>query len=332
MGQERYRALVVDQAGAGVTAAFRDLAQDEFPPGEVTVRVAYSGLNYKDGLAVAGRPGVIRSYPMVPGIDLAGSVEESASPDYRPGDQVLVTGWGLGERHWGGYAQLARVRAEWLVRLPEGLTPARAMGLGTAGLTAMLAVLALERHGLAPGEREVAVTGAAGGVGSVAVALLARLGHTVTAVSGRAEAHDYLRALGARQVVGREAVNTGSGRPLEAERWGGAVDTVGGELLAGLLSQMARGTAVAACGNAGGMAVSTTVAPFILRGVSLLGIDSVTVPPAQRREIWRRLATDLPPAALDRIMRVAPLSEVQALAGEILAGRIRGHIALDVRA
>jgi acrylyl-CoA reductase (NADPH) len=266
---------------------------------------------------------------MVPGIDLAGTVAESAAPNYKPGDQVVLTGWGIGETHWGGHAQLARVKADWLVPLPEGMTLEHAMGIGTAGFTAMLCVMALEEHGLRPGEREVLVTGASGGVGSVAVAVLAKLGYNVVASTGKNDEHEYLQRLGASQVIGRL---TPSAKPLESERWGGVVDTVGGATLAALLPAMASGTSVAACGNAGGAELRTTVFPFILRGVNLLGILSVYVPFERRRTAWERLARDLPVEALDRMIQVAPLADIPALSRDICDGKIHGRVVIDVNA
>ncbi len=279
MPQDLFKALVLDQLDGALQASIRELPRDALPEGDVLVAVAYSSLNYKDGLAVTGQGKVVRApYPFVPGIDLAGRVVESRSPAFAPGDEVVLTGWGVGERHWGGYAQLARVRAEWLVPLPVGMRPQQAMAIGTAGLTAMLCVMALEERGLAPGGREVVVSGAAGGVGSVAVAILARLGYAVVASTGRAEAQAYLSALGAGQILDREALTASAGKPLASERWGGAVDTVGGATLAGLLPAMAYGSSIAACGNAGGQALNTTVFPLILRAVSLLGIELGDVP------------------------------------------------------
>lgn len=331
MLQRSFRALVLDQQDGAVVAAIQELRTDALPEGDVLVAIAYSSLNYKDGLAVTGQGRIVRSYPFVPGIDMAGTVVESQSPAFQPGDQVVLTGWGVGERHWGGYAQLARVRSDWLVPLPPGMDLKQAMGIGTAGFTAMLCVMALEERGLVPGGREVVVTGASGGVGSVAVALLARLGYHVVASTGRAELHAYLRDLGARAIIGREALAS-PGKPLESERWGGAVDTVGGDTLAGLLRAMAYGTSVAACGLAGGSALNTTVFPFILRGVSLLGVDSVMCPQERRRAAWARLARDLPRDVLERIVQVAPLADVPALSRQILAGQVRGRIVIDVNA
>jgi acrylyl-CoA reductase (NADPH) len=310
----------------------KDVPRDALPDGDVTVAVTYSSLNYKDGLAVTGQGRIVRSYPMVPGIDLAGTVLASESPDYKPGDEVVLTGWGVGERHWGGYAEMARVKSAWLVPLPRELTARQAMALGTAGFTAMLSVMALEEHGVGPHGRPVIVTGAAGGVGSVAVALLAQRGYTVAASTGRSELHDYLKGLGASEIIERAALAAPSTRPLESERWGGGVDTVGSTTLAAVLRTTAYGGSVAACGLAGGNDLPTTVLPFILRAVNLLGIDSVLCPPDRRRTAWERLARDVPSDTLNRITQVAPLADVPRLAGEILQGRVRGRVIIDVRA
>ncbi len=296
------------------------------------IRVAYSSLNYKDGLAVTGKPGVVRSWPMVPGIDIAGVVGETSCLDFLPGDEVVVTGCGTSETFWGGYAQKARIPAGFVVKLPAGITLQQAMGVGTAGFTAMQCVMALEARGIKPGGREVCVTGAAGGVGSVAVAILANLGYRVVASTGRAELHEYLMALGAAEIIDRAVLAAPSKKPMESERWGGAVDSVGGDTLAGLLRTMAVGTSVAACGLAGGAALHTTVLPFILRGVNLLGIDSVRASAAVRRAVWNRLSRDLPLSTLDRIISVRPLSEVLSLGEDILAGRTRGRVVIDVNA
>lgn len=329
---ETFNALVLDRVGERVAATIREVRRDELPEGDVLVAVEYSSLNYKDGLAVTGKGQIVRDYPMAPGIDLAGTVVESASPTFASGDQVVLTGWGVGERHWGGYAQLARVKSDWLMPLPAGLNAQQAMGIGTAGLTAMLCLLALEERGVAPASGDVVVTGASGGVGSIAVALLAQTGYTVTASTGRADAHDYLHLLGASNVLDRGALAAppDSARPLGKGLWAGAIDTVGGSTLAGLLRTLAYGGSVAACGLPGGAALHTTVLPFILRGVSLLGIDSVQCPAARRRAAWDRLARDLPPETLDRIVQVAPLRDVPALSEEILQGRVRGRIVIDV--
>jgi len=325
---DTFNALVLEQQDGMTQAAFKQLRTDDLPPGDVLVAVQYSSLNYKDGLAVTGRGKVVRSFPMVPGIDLAGVIEESSHPQFQPGDQVILTGWGVGERFWGGFAQRARVKGEWLLPLPAGLTLQRAMALGTAGLTAMLCVLALEEHGVTPDAGEVVVTGASGGVGSVAVAVLASLGYNVTASSGRG--HEYLQSLGARQVIDRSVLGTPSKKPLESERWAGAVDTVGGETLAGVLRTMAYGGSAAACGLAGGNGLPTTVLPFILRAVNLLGIDSVMCPNARRQMAWQRLVHDLPLATLDQMTTVTALSDVPQLSTDILEGRVRGRVVVDV--
>ena len=298
MSADTFTALVLEQRDGATHSEIRQLPASALPAGDVLVRVAYSDLNYKDGLAITGRGRVVRSFPIVPGIDLAGTVVESAAPAYQPGDEVVLTGWGIGEVHWGGHAQLARVQAGWLVPLPAGMTLQQAMGVGTAGFTAMLSVMALEEQGLRPGERQVLVTGASGGVGSVAVAILAQLGYQVVASTGKDDEREYLKALGAHEVIGRLAP---AGKPLESERWGGAVDTVGGATLAALLPAMANRTSVAACGNAGGLELHTSVFPFILRGVNLLGINSVYTPRALRLRVWERIASDLRPRSLGEI-------------------------------
>jgi acrylyl-CoA reductase (NADPH) len=329
---DSFKALVLEERDGKPQAAIRALGRDVLPDGEVLVQVAYSSLNYKDGLAITGQGRIIRSYPMVPGIDFSGTVVESSSPTYQPGERVILTGWGVGERHWGGFAGMARVKADWLVKLPDGLNPHGAMTFGTAGFTAMLCVMALEDAGVAPGEREVVVTGAAGGVGSVAVALLARAGHNVTASTGRAEEHDYLTALGARQIIDRATLATASNRPLESERWAGGVDTVGGDTLASVLKGVAYGGAVAACGLAGGTSLNSTVLPFILRGVRLLGVDSVMCPRPRREAAWARLARDFPADQLERVTQTIPLAELPTMAAEILAGKVRGRVVVDVNA
>ncbi len=301
------------------------------PPGEVLVRVHYSSLNYKDGLAVTGKPGVIRTFPMVPGVDFAGVVEESSSAHFSRGDEVVVTGCGTSEVFWGGYAELARLDQDFVVPLPPGMTLKQAMGIGTAGFTAMQSVMELERHSLKPGAREVLVTGAAGGVGSIAVALLAQLGYKVVASSGRAELHEYLTSLGASAILDRAVLAAPSKKPLEAERWAAAIDNVGGDTLAAVLRGMALGGSIASCGLAGGAQLSTTVFPFILRGVNLLGIDSSRVANARRREIWARIMRDLPMSLLDSTITVEPLGKIFELGEQILAGRIRGRTVIDVR-
>ena len=330
-----FRAIYLEKRPSGETSAsVRDINERALPKsdaGTVTVSVSYSTLNYKDGLALTGRGKIARTLPMVAGIDLAGTVRESRSPEWKPGDRVLVNGWELSEMHWGGYSQRARLKPEWLVRVPAAFSPAQAMAIGTAGFTAMLAVLALEDHGVRPGGREVVVTGAAGGVGSVAVAVLAKLGYPVVASTGRPETQDYLKSLGAASCIERAALAE-KGGPFQRERWGGAVDSVGGQTLASVLAQTARAGAVAACGLAGGSDLPTTVLPFILRGVSLLGIDSVMAPRARREQAWQRLARDLPTALLDAMTETAPMSRLHELAPKILAGQVRGRLVVDVNA
>ncbi|HYZ85056.1 MAG TPA: MDR family oxidoreductase [Bryobacteraceae bacterium] len=323
-----FRALLLESADGQVTRAFRDLEKDALPRGEVLIRVSHSSLNYKDGLAVAGKPGVVRKYPMVPGVDLAGTVEESSAPEFKPGDPVVVTGCGTSETLWGGYAQYCRLDAKNIVHLPDGITREEAMAVGTAGFTAMQCVMALEQHGLSS-DREVLVTGASGGVGSIAIAILSRLGYKVAAATGRLHESDYLRSLGASEVIDRATLGN-PGKPLESERWGGAVDSVGGAVLAGVIRSVAAGCSIAACGLAGGPKLETTVFPFILRGVNLLGIDSVHVHKPERERIWSRLRTDLPKESLHTSMSLRPLSEVFELADQILKGETRGRIVLDV--
>jgi acrylyl-CoA reductase (NADPH) len=309
-------------------ATFGQLSDQDLPEGDVTVAVAWSSLNYKDGLAVTGKGRIMRSFPMVAGIDLAGVITSSDSAQWKPGDEVLVTGWGLSEVHPGGFTQLQRLRSEWLTPKPPGLTLQQTMAVGTAGLTAMLCVLALEGAGLRAGDGEVVVTGAAGGVGSIAVAVLAKLGHAVTASTGRAEAASYLRKLGASGLIDRKELAT-PGRPLDKERWAGGIDTVGSQTLATLLAQTRYRGAVVCCGLAGGNDLPTTVLPFILRAVSLLGIDSVMCPPALRDQAWQRLGRDLPLELLDEMTTVEPMSKVPELAEDILAGRTRGRVVID---
>jgi acrylyl-CoA reductase (NADPH) len=324
-----FKALVLSKQDDAVTAAVEDVDEARLPEGDVTVAVEYSTLNYKDGLIIRNKAPLVRTFPHVPGIDFAGRVVESSHPDWRPGDAVVLTGWGVGERHWGGYAQRARVKGDWLVPLPEGWRTEHAMAVGTAGFTAMLAVLALESHGLEPGAGEVLVTGAAGGVGSVAVALLAKLGHQVTASTGRTASHDYLRALGASGFIDRAELAEPSSRPLESERFAGCVDAVGGTTLARVLAQMKYRCSVAAVGLAGGTELHTTVIPFLLRGVNLLGIDSVYQPRAPRRAAWQRLGRDLDLAKLEAMTVRAGLRDLPRLADEILEGRVQGRVVVD---
>ncbi|CAN0329452.1 unnamed protein product [Discosporangium mesarthrocarpum] len=327
---ETFKALLLEEADGAVTPSIRDLTIDDLPAGDVTVAVEYSDLNYKDGLVVNNLGRLVRAFPHVPGIDLAGTVEASDSPDFRSGDRVVLTGWRVGESHWGGYAQKARVDAGWLVPLPDGLSTLQAMAVGTAGFTAMLAVDALEAHGLTPDSGEVLVTGAAGGVGSVAVAILARRGYTVAASTGRLALTDYLKDLGATTIVERSELSDVTPKPLERERWAGCVDTVGSSTLAMVLAQMKYGGSVAACGLAGGNDLPTTVIPFLLRGVNLLGIDSVMQPAANRARIWQRVAADLPLDKLEAMTELRPLADAPGLAGEILKGSVRGRVVFDV--
>ncbi|VAV95205.1 Acryloyl-CoA reductase AcuI/YhdH [hydrothermal vent metagenome] len=327
-----FKALVVekDEDSGKTQAAVKELSLDDLPQAEVTVAVEYSTVNYKDGLCIGPGGGLVRHYPHVPGIDFAGSVEASEDARYKPGDKVVLTGWRVGEAHWGGYAQKARVKADWLVPLPEGMTTRQAMAVGTAGFTAMLAVMALEDHGLVPGHGPVLVTGAAGGVGSVATALLAGLGYEVAAVTGRPEAADYLTSLGATQIVAREEINETVKRPLEAETWAGCVDAVGGEMLARVLGQMKYGSSVAAVGLAGGAGLPATVIPFLLRGVNLLGIDSVMQPYDNRLRAWGRIARDLDMGKLEAMIQPAVLEDLPGLGRDILKGQVRGRVVVDV--
>ena len=325
-----FRALVLYEEGGKVVPRVEAVDEDRLPPGEVTVRVECSTLNYKDGMILQGLGRLVRSYPHVPGIDFAGTVERSESPEFAPGDPVILTGWRVGESQWGGYAEKARVKASFLVRRPEGLSARQAMAIGTAGFTAMLAVIALERHGLRSGAGDVLVTGAAGGVGSVAVSLLSRLGHRVVASTGRPELAGYLTELGAAELVDRATLAAKPSRPLDSERWAGAVDAVGGTTLATILTQLYYRASVAACGLAGGSEVQATVIPFLLRGVNLLGIDPVMCPREERIEAWRRLARDLPLDRLERMTQTLPLSALPDLAPQILKGEVRGRTVINV--
>ena len=323
------RALVVRKEGdEKPIAGVEEISVDDLPAGEVTVAVEYSTVNYKDGLCIGPGGGLVRNYPHVPGIDFAGTVEASDDDRYKPGDKIVLTGWRVGEAHWGGYAEKARVKADWLVPLPAGFSTEQAMAVGTAGFTAMLAVMALEDHGIKDGP--VLVTGASGGVGSVAVALLAALGHEVAAVTGRPDNADYLHALGATQIVAREDINETTKRPLEAETWGGCVDAVGGDMLARALGQMKYGASVAAVGLAGGAALPATVIPFLLRGVNLLCIDSVMQPYENRVRAWERIAKDLPMDKLEAMIQPATLDDLPDLGKSILKGGVRGRVVVDV--
>ena len=327
-----FNALVVnkDEETGKTSAAVQELSLNDLPDAEVTVAVDYSTVNYKDGLCIGPGGGLVRKYPHIPGIDFAGTVEASADDRYKAGDKVVLTGWRVGEAHWGGYTQKARAKADWLVPLPAGIDTRQAMAVGTAGFTAMLAVMALEDHGLEPGHGPVLVTGAAGGVGSVATAILANLGYEVAAVTGRPETEGYLRDLGATQIVARDEINETTKRPLEAETWAGCVDAVGGDMLARVLGQMKYGASVSAVGLAGGAGLPATVIPFLLRGVNLLGIDSVMQPYANRVRAWERIAKDLPMDKLEAMVKPATLSDLPALGKDILKGQVQGRVVVDV--
>ena len=324
-----FKAIVVDKAESGQTVRLADFDERELMEGDVTVGVEYSTLNYKDGLALTGKAPVVRRFPMIAGIDFAGTVQSSSHPGWKPGDKVILNGWGLGETHLGGYAEKARVKGDWLVQLPQSMSTRQAMAIGTAGYTAMLAVMALERAGVAPARGAVVVTGAAGGVGSVAIALLAKLGYTVIASTGRPAEAGYLKGLGATEVIERKEL-TGPVRPLSKERWAGGIDAVGSTTLANVLSMTRYGGAVAACGLAGGMDLPTSVAPFILRGVSLIGIDSVMCPLAMRQQAWGRLETDLDQAKIAAMTAEIGLGEVVDAGARVVAGEVRGRIVVKV--
>jgi acrylyl-CoA reductase (NADPH) len=324
-----FKAVAIEKTDGGTKAALTDFDEANLMDGDVTVRVEYSTLNYKDGLAITGKAPVVRRFPMIAGIDFAGTVESSTHPAWKPGDKVVLNGWGCGETHLGAYAEKARVKGDWLVPLPKSMSAREAMAIGTAGFTAMLAVLALERHGLSPARGPIAVTGAAGGVGSVAIALLAKLGFAVHAVTGRPQEADFLKGLGAAEIVERKEL-AGPVRPLAKERWAGAIDVVGSTTLANLLSMIRYGGAVAACGLAGGMELPGSVAPFILRGVCLYGVDSVMCPVDRRREAWKRLESDLDRQKLAMITREIGLPDVFGVAPEILAGQVRGRIVVKI--
>ncbi len=329
-----FKALVMTQGEDGLASgAIQDLDDSQLPAGDVTVAVEYSTVNYKDGLCLSAKGGgLVRNYPHVPGIDFAGTVESSDDDRYKPGDKVVLTGWRVGEVHWGGYGQKARVKADWLVPLPEGLSTKQAMAVGTAGFTSMLSVMALEDHGVSPEKGPVLVTGAAGGVGSVAVAILGNLGYEVAGVTGRPETGDYLKSLGVSQVVPREELNETVKRPLESETWAGCIDAVGGEMLARVLGQMKYGGSVAAVGLAGGAGLPATVIPFLLRGVNLLGIDSVMRPYEDRVRAWERIAKDLPMEKLEAMVKPATLSDLPQLGADILKGQVQGRVVVDVNA
>jgi acrylyl-CoA reductase (NADPH) len=325
-----FRAIVIDKTEDGKQAVrFADLAETDLMEGDVTVRVSHSTVNYKDGLAITGKAPIARRFPLVPGIDFAGVVTASAHPEFRPGDEVILNGWGVGEGHHGGYAGMARVKGDWLVKMPQGMDAAHAMAIGTAGYTAMLALMALEDQGVKPGAGPVVVTGAAGGVGSVALALLARNGFEAVASTGRTEEADYLKSLGATAVIDRSELS-GPPKPLAKSRWAGAIDSVGSTTLANVLSQMNYGGVVAACGLAQGMDLPGSVAPFILRGVKLIGIDSVNCPKPRREEAWRRLTAELDRGKLDAMTRHVKLGDVPEVAADIIAGKVRGRVVVDL--
>jgi acrylyl-CoA reductase (NADPH) len=324
-----FKGILIEKDDAGYRATLTDISEEQLPPGNVTVRVSYSTLNYKDGLALTGNGPVVRKFPMVPGVDLVGTVEQSSDAEFQIGDQVLLNGWGVGEGHWGGLAEKARLEGKWLIQLPKAFTPAQAMAIGTAGYTAMLAVIALEKNGLRPDMGDVLVTGANGGVGSFAIAILARLGYRVVASTGRMAESAYLKQLGAADIIDRATLSE-PGRPLAKERWAAAIDSVGSHTLANVCASIRYRGTVAACGLAQGMEFPGSVAPFILRGITLAGIDSVSRPRADRLQAWARLATDLDLSMLPLISREIGLSEVIAIAPQLMAGKIRGRIVVDV--
>jgi acrylyl-CoA reductase (NADPH) len=324
-----FKAILIERDPPPYRAKLTDLDEARLPPGDVTVRIDYSTLNYKDALAITGKGPVVRQFPLVPGVDLAGTVERSSHADHKSGDRVVLNGWGVGETHWGGLAQLARVKGEWLVPLPAALTTRQAMAIGTAGYTAMLCVMALERHGITPQSGDILVTGAAGGVGSIAVAILAKLGFRVVAMTGRPTEADFLKQLGAAEILDR-AQYAAAGKPLTKERWAGAIDVVGSHTLANVCASLRYGGVVAACGLAAGMDFPATVAPFILRGVTLAGVDSVMRPRPDRMEAWRRLSSDLGIRRLDLLTEEIPLDHAIEHAALFLQGQVRGRIVVDV--
>ena len=326
---ETFRALMLSKGDKQPVAEIKTIGIDDLMPGDVTVKVDYSTVNYKDGLALTGAAPVVRIWPIIPGIDFAGTVEASSHPNFKPGDKVVLNGWGVGETHFGGYAQVARVKGDWLVHCPKEISASRAMAIGTAGYTAMLCVLGLEKQGVKPEDGDIIVTGAAGGVGSVAIALLAKLGYRVIASTGRPAEADYLKSLGAADIIDRNELSE-PGRPLGKERWAGAVDAVGSHTLANVLSQTKYGGTVTCCGLAQGMDLPASVAPFILRGVKLVGIDSVMAPFAVRQEAWTRLARDLDLTKLDQMSTNATLADLPRLGQDIIAGKVRGRVIVDV--
>ncbi len=327
---ESFKALVLRQEGGKTVSSVEQLSINDLPEGDVLLSVDYSSINYKDSLAVTGTGKIVRTWPMVPGIDLTGTIIESDADSYKPGEKVLLTGWSVGEQYWGGYSQIQRVQSKWLIPLPESIDGKTAMAIGTAGLTAMLCVMALEDAGIKPETGPVVVTGAGGGVGSVAVAILSHLGYNVTAVSARSSTHDYLRKLGAKDIISREEMEKPA-RALEKQRWAGAVDTVGDAILARVLAETDYNGAVAACGLAGGFNLPTTVMPFILRNVRLQGVDSVMCPNEKRQTAWKRLAQELPESALSEINKVVSLEEVQQVAEDMMAGKVQGRTVVDLK-
>ena len=327
---EKFKALVLRQKDGKTVSAVEQLTINDLPEGDVLLSVDYSSINYKDSLAVTGTGKIVRTWPIVPGIDLTGTIIESDADSYKPGEKVLLTGWSVGEQYWGGYSQIQRVQSKWLIPLPEAIDGKTAMAIGTAGLTAMLCVMAIEDAGVKPDTGPVVVTGAGGGVGSVAVAILSHLGYNVTAVSGRSSTHDYLRKLGAKDIISREEMEKPA-RALEKQRWAGAIDTVGDAILARVLAETDYNGAVAACGLAGGFNLPTTVMPFILRNVRLQGVDSVMCPNEKRQTAWKRLAQELPESALSEINKVVSLEEVQQVAEDMMAGKIQGRTVVDLK-
>jgi len=326
-----FKALMLEEKDGKVSSSIQDVDEARLPEGDVTVAVSHSTLNYKDGLILQGQGRLVRQYPHIPGVDFAGTVLDSANPAYKPGDAVILTGWRVGEARWGGYGEKARVKSEWLVPMPKGLDARRAMAIGTAGFTAMLSVMALQDHGMKPANGPVLITGAAGGVGSVATAILAKLGYQVVCSTGREETHDYLKSLGAAEIIARSAVAQPSGKPLEAEKWAGAIDSVGGQTLAAILPMMMSHASIASCGLAGGAKFEATVIPFLLRGVNILGIDSVMCPIEHRRTAWTRLAQELPFDKLDAMTETVKLAGLPALAPKILEGQIRGRVVVETK-
>jgi acrylyl-CoA reductase (NADPH) len=325
-----FKALLLTQTNDKVSPQITEMEENQLPEGDVVVKVEYSTLNYKDGLVLNGLGGLVRTYPHIGGIDFAGTVESSEHVDFKAGDKVVLTGWRVGEVHWGGYSQKARVNGDWLVPLPDGLSPRQAMAVGTAGFTSMLGVMALEDHGLHPDHGEVLITGAGGGVGSVAAAILANLGYQVAGSTGRADTHDYLRDMGVTTIIDRTELNEPSKRPLEKERWAGCIDAVGGTTLSRALAQMQYGASVCAIGLAGGNKLDATVIPFLLRGVNLLGIDSVMCPKEKRLRAWHRISTDLPMEKLENMTSETTLQDLPKLGKDIIAGQVRGRIVVDV--